>query len=83
MVPRARGHPRVPHRRAAASRWRFLPTSANGQLAFGTYLWDDDAGAYVPGGLDVLTIRDGRVAEIVAFLSADLTDFGLPASLPA
>ena len=65
------------------SRWRFLPTSANGQLAFGTYLWDDDAGAYVPGGLDVLTIRDGRVAEIISFLSADLTDFGLPASLPA
>jgi RNA polymerase sigma-70 factor (ECF subfamily) len=65
------------------SRWRFLPTSANGQLAFGTYLWDDAAAAYIPGGLDVLAIRDGRVAEIVAFLSADLTDFGLPASLPA
>jgi RNA polymerase sigma-70 factor (ECF subfamily) len=63
------------------SRWRFLPTTANGQLAFGTYLWDDDADAYVPGGLDVLTIRDGRVAEIVAFLSADLTEFGLPAKL--
>ena len=64
------------------SRWRFLPTSANGQLAFGTYLWDDDAGAYLPGGLDVLTIQNGRVAQIVAFLSADLTDFGLPANLP-
>jgi RNA polymerase sigma-70 factor (TIGR02960 family) len=65
------------------SRWRFLPTSANGQLAFGTYLWDDSANAYLPGGLDVLTLRDGQVAEIVAFISADLTDFGLPASLPA
>ncbi len=65
------------------SRWRFRPTSANGQLAFGTYLWQDDAGAYVPGGLDVLTLRDGRVAEVVAFLSADLTAFGLPARLPA
>ena len=65
------------------SRWRFLPTSANGQLAFGTYLWDDTAGAYLPGGLDVLTIQHGRVAQIVAFLTADLTDFGLPASLPA
>jgi RNA polymerase sigma-70 factor (ECF subfamily) len=43
---------------------------------------DDAAGAYLPGGLDVLTIRHGRVAQIVAFLSADLTDFGLPASLP-
>jgi RNA polymerase sigma-70 factor (ECF subfamily) len=65
------------------SRWRFLPTSANSQLAFGTYLWDDAAGAFIPGGLDVLTIQDGHVAQIVAFLSADLTDFGLPASLPA
>jgi hypothetical protein len=65
------------------SRWRFLPTSANGQLAFGTYLWDDDAGAFLPGGLDVLTIQNGRVAQIVAFLSADLTNYSLPASLPA
>jgi RNA polymerase sigma-70 factor (TIGR02960 family) len=65
------------------SRWRFLPTSANGQLAFGTYLWDDDAAAYLPGGLDVLTIQNGRVAQIVAFLSADLTNYGLPASLLA
>jgi RNA polymerase sigma-70 factor (TIGR02960 family) len=58
--------------------WRFLPAKANGQLAFGTYLWDDAAGAYVPGGLDVLTLRDRHVAEITAFLSADLTRFGLP-----
>ena len=60
------------------SRWRFLPTTANGQLAFGTYLWHDDAQRFVPGGLDVLTIRDGRVGEIVAFLTAELTRFGLP-----
>jgi ketosteroid isomerase-like protein len=60
------------------SRWRFLPTTANGQLAFGTYLWDHAAGAYVPGGLDVLTLRDRCVAEITAFLTADLTRFGLP-----
>jgi RNA polymerase sigma-70 factor (TIGR02960 family) len=65
------------------SRWRFLPTSANGQLAFGTYFWDDVANAYVPGGLDVLSLDRGRVTEIVAFLSTDLTDFGLPAHLPA
>jgi RNA polymerase sigma-70 factor (ECF subfamily) len=64
------------------SRWRFLPTTANGQIAFGTYLREEDAGAYVPGGLDVLTLRDGRVAEIVAFLEADLTRFGLPARIP-
>jgi len=61
------------------SRWRFLPTTANGQLAFGTYLWDDTAGLYMPGGLDVLTIRSGHVAEVTAFLTADLTRFRLPA----
>jgi RNA polymerase sigma-70 factor (ECF subfamily) len=60
------------------SRWRFLPTRANGQLAFGTYLWDDPSEWYAPGGLDVLTIRNGRVAEVTAFLTADLTRFGLP-----
>jgi RNA polymerase sigma-70 factor (TIGR02960 family) len=63
------------------SRWRFLATTANGQLAFGTYLWDDTAGRYVPGGLDVLTLRGGRVGEITAFLTADLTRFGLPPHL--
>jgi RNA polymerase sigma-70 factor (TIGR02960 family) len=61
------------------SRWRFRPTTANGQLAFGTYLWDDAVGRFVPGGLDVLTISAGRVDEVTAFLTADLTRFGLPA----
>jgi RNA polymerase sigma-70 factor (ECF subfamily) len=65
------------------SQWRFLPTTANGQLAFGTYMWDDAAGAFVPGGLDVLTLRDGRVHEVTVFLEADLTQFGLPAQLTA
>ena len=59
-------------------RWRFLPTRANGQVAFGTYRWDDAAAAYMPGGLDVLTLLNGRVSGIVAFLTADLTRFGLP-----
>ena len=63
--------------------WRFVPTTANGQLAFGTYMWKDEAGAFVPGGLDVLTIRDGRVAEVTVFLEADLTQFGLPPRLSA
>jgi RNA polymerase sigma-70 factor (TIGR02960 family) len=62
------------------SRWRFLPAAANGQIAFGTYRLDGDR--YVPGGLDLLTLRGGRVAEVVSFLDADFTPFGLPAALP-
>jgi RNA polymerase sigma-70 factor (TIGR02960 family) len=65
------------------SRWRLLPTTANGQLAFGTYLWDDATRRYASGGLDVLTLQDGRVGEVTAFLSADLTQFGLPAFIGA
>jgi len=67
--------------RPLRSRWRFESTTANGQIAFGTYLWDDDAGCFVPGGLDVLTLDGRHVAEVTAFLDADLTRFGLPARL--
>ncbi len=59
-------------------RWRFLPARANGQLAFGTYLWDKDRAVYVPAGLDLLTLRGTRVAEVVSFLEAEFPAFGLP-----
>jgi len=61
----------------------FVPATANGQLAFGTYLWDDAAGLYVPGGLDVLTLQGGQVTEVTAFLDADLTRFRLPPHIRA
>ncbi|MGH1565365.1 sigma-70 family RNA polymerase sigma factor [Mumia sp. DW29H23] len=63
--------------------WRFVRTTANGQLAFATYLLDDERGDYRPGGLDVLSTADGKVTEVVAFLEADFAAFGLPTSLPA
>jgi RNA polymerase sigma-70 factor (TIGR02960 family) len=63
-------------------RWRFVPTRANGQLAFGTYLRAD--GAWRWGGLDVLTLRGGEVAEVVSFLDERYAPmFGLPMILPA
>ncbi|MCK2244513.1 MULTISPECIES: sigma-70 family RNA polymerase sigma factor [unclassified Crossiella] len=61
--------------------WRFLPAAANGQLAFGTYMWEEAASQYRPGGLDILTLQGDRVAEVTSFLTADLTRFGLPAYL--
>jgi RNA polymerase sigma-70 factor (TIGR02960 family) len=62
-------------------RWRFLPARANGQLAFGPYLWDDERTAYVPAGLDLLMLRGRHVMEVVSFLDADFPAFGLPAQL--
>src|ERR671923_2274500 len=41
-------------------RWRHLATHANGQLAVGCYIWDDDAGAYAAHVIDVLTLRGDR-----------------------
>ncbi|MBO3749334.1 sigma-70 family RNA polymerase sigma factor [Streptosporangiaceae bacterium NEAU-GS5] len=62
--------------------WRFVPTEANGQLAFGTYRWDGDHAAYRPGGLDVLTLRWDGIAEVVSFLEADFAAHGLLPRLP-
>ena len=43
-------------------RWRHIPTRANGQLAVGCYMWDEERESYVAGVLDVLTLRGGRIA---------------------
>jgi RNA polymerase sigma-70 factor (ECF subfamily) len=52
---------------SGAWRWRTRVTTANGQPAIGFYAWDEDDGAYLPFALNVLTVRDGRVSDIVAF----------------
>jgi len=65
-------------------RWRHLPASANGQLAVGCYLWDEERGDFEGGVIDVLTLRGDRVAEVTAFLGGErFPRFGLPARLPA
>ncbi|WUH98971.1 sigma-70 family RNA polymerase sigma factor [Spirillospora sp. NBC_00431] len=70
------------HEGPMRERWRFLPTWASGQLAFGAYMWNADKGVYVPGGLDVLMLRDGLIAEVISFLDADFQLHGLPSELP-
>ncbi|WP_372455562.1 nuclear transport factor 2 family protein [Sphaerisporangium fuscum] len=63
-------------------KWRFLPTSANGGPAFGTYLWDAGRDAYVAAGLDVIVLRDMEIAEVVSFLMPEIfAEFGLPAEI--
>jgi RNA polymerase sigma-70 factor (ECF subfamily) len=67
---------------AGKKRWQLIPTSANGQPALAGYLWDEQAGAFVPYCLYVLTLRENRIEEITAFLTpATFQRFGLPESV--
>lgn len=60
-------------------KWRVLPVRANGQLAFGTYQWDAASSAYLPVGIDVITLRGTDIAEVTAFLEPGLCMMcGLP-----
>jgi RNA polymerase sigma-70 factor (ECF subfamily) len=63
-------------------RWRHLPTRANGQLAVGCYMWDEERGCYAGEVIDVLTLRGGLIAEVTAFIFPELFErFGLPEEL--
>jgi len=75
------------------TRWRFLPTGANGQVAFAAYQErpgdpsDPDSSARVAfrlSAINVLTLRGDRIAEIAGFLDRGVfPSFGFPAELPA
>jgi RNA polymerase sigma-70 factor (ECF subfamily) len=58
-------------------RWKHRAARANGQLAVGCYALDGDV--YRAYALDVLELRDDRIAAVVAFLDGDrFPAFGLP-----
>jgi RNA polymerase sigma-70 factor (ECF subfamily) len=60
-----------------------LPTSANGQPAYGLYMRTPD-GDFVPFQLQVLELDGDRVRHVTAFFDPRLFEtFGLPARLPA
>ena len=49
-------------------RWRAVVTRANGQPALGFYSWDDEARAYLPFALNVLTFRGTQISDVTAFI---------------
>jgi RNA polymerase sigma-70 factor, ECF subfamily len=53
---------------SGAWRWRVIHARANAQPALAFYAWDEDAGAYLPFALNVLTVRDGRISDLTAFV---------------
>ena len=62
-------------------RFDLVPTRANGQPAFGTYLHSPD-GVRRGTGLFVITCAGDRVSAMVRFENSMLPWFGLPRSLP-
>jgi RNA polymerase sigma-70 factor (ECF subfamily) len=50
-------------------RWRHVPTRANGQLAVGCYVFNEERGCFVIAVLDVLTLRGELVDDVTAFLA--------------
>jgi len=62
---------------------RLVPTSANGQPAFGLYMRNQD-GTYRPFNLPVLTLGPSGITHVACFFDLRLFEtFGLPPSLPA
>jgi RNA polymerase sigma-70 factor, ECF subfamily len=64
------------------TRWRVVPTRANGQLAFGEYWWDAEREAFVPHAIMLLALEGRRIREITAFLTPEAFGrFGLPSQI--
>jgi RNA polymerase sigma-70 factor (ECF subfamily) len=58
-------------------RWRHIATRASGQVAVGCYRWDGER--FAADVLDVLTVRDDRVAAVTSYPTREnFARFGLP-----
>jgi len=64
-------------------RFRLVPTRANGQPAFGLYLFSPISRVAHAFGLIVVTLAGDRVSAITAFESGMMARFGLPRSVPS
>jgi RNA polymerase sigma-70 factor (ECF subfamily) len=69
--------------RMFATPWQLVRTSANGQPAFVCYQGSPGGGPLRLGAVNLLTVQDGRIAAISAFLDPDvIRTFGLPEEFP-
>jgi RNA polymerase sigma-70 factor (ECF subfamily) len=60
-------------------RWRLVPIRANGQPAFGKYIWDEEVETFAAHSISVLTLDGAEIAELTTFLDPELLPrFGLP-----
>ena len=61
---------------SGAWRWRAVPVRANGQPALAFYAWAEEANAYLPFALNVMSFRDREVSDVTAFIvrSTEATD---------
>ncbi len=63
--------------------YRLIPTRANGQLAFGCYVFDACSPIAHAHGIMVLTIAGDQISAVTRFVDNSwLASFGLPRSLP-
>ena len=53
---------------SGAWRWKTVLTRANAQPALAFYARDESAGGYLPFALNVLSLRDGLVSDVTAFI---------------
>ena len=53
---------------SGAWRWRTKLTEANAQPALAFYAWDENAGAYLPFALNVLSMRGELISDVTAFI---------------
>ena len=62
---------------AGDTRWRLVPTRANGQLAFGHYTWDGSG--FVAHAIGVVALRGRKIEEMTTFRTPEAVErFGLP-----
>lgn len=68
--------------RVSATPWRLVRVKANAQLAFACYQGDGTGGPFRLSAINVVTLRDGRIAEMTGFLDPEVhRRFELPGEL--